>query len=84
MFSGKEERRILEGRKIKIGEIEQSLKKSLNRNQTKYLLSKLKDYEILVTEGLVGGTKYFLADSYKNFRGELLVNKVIEDLRTKS
>ena len=64
---------ILQGRKMKIGEIEQYLKKSLNRNQIKYLLSKLKDDDILITEGVAGGTKYFLTDSYKDFRGELLV-----------
>ncbi|MFC0343829.1 ATP-binding protein [Epilithonimonas hispanica] len=74
---------ILQGRKMKIGEIEQYLKKSLNRNQIKYLLSKLKDDDILITEGVAGGTKYFLTDSYKDFRGELLVNTVIEDLRLK-
>ena len=64
---------ILQGRKMKIGEIEQYLKNSLNRNQIKYLLSKLKDDGILITEGVAGGTKYFLTDSYKDFRGELLV-----------
>jgi hypothetical protein len=70
--------------KMKIGEIEQYLKKSLNRNLIKYLLSKLKDDEILGTEGLAGGTKYFTVDSYKDVRCELKVNTVIEDLRTKS
>ncbi len=75
---------ILQGRKMKIGEIEQYLKNSLNRNQIKYLLSKLKDDGILITEGVAGGTKYFLTDSYKDFRGELLVNTVIGDLRLKS
>lgn len=74
---------ILQGKQAKIGEIEQHLKNSLNRNQIKYLLGKLKDDNILITEGKGGGTKYFLADAYKDFRGELLVNTVIEDLRGK-
>lgn len=74
---------LLQGKKMKIGEIQQFLKNALNRNQIKYLLSKLKDDEILITEGVAGGTKYFLADSYKDFRGELLINKVIEDLKSK-
>lgn len=56
----------------------------MNRNLIKYLLSKLKDDEILGTEGLAGGTKYFTVDSYKDFRCELKVNTVIEHLRTKS
>lgn len=74
---------LLQGKKMKIGEIEQYLKNSLNRNQIKYLLSKLKDDEILITEGVAGGTKYFLSDLYKDLRGELLINKVVEDLKAK-
>lgn len=72
---------LLQNRKMKIGEIEQSLKESLNRNQIKYLLGKLKSDEVLITDGTASGTKYFLSDSYKDLRGDLLVNKVIEDLK---
>lgn len=74
---------LLQNRKMKIGEIEGNLKASLNRNQIKYLLGKLKSDEILTTEGIASGTKYFLAMQYENLRGDTLVNAVIENLKLK-
>lgn len=74
----------LQNRQMKIGELEEQLRESLNRNQIKYLLSKLKNDGIVNTDGVASGTKYFITESYKDLRGELLINKVIEDLKSRN
>ena len=73
----------LQGKKLKMGELEEALKESLNRNQIKYLTSKLYDDKILRKEGKASGTAYTTDASYSSLRGKELVKKVISDLRTK-
>ena len=60
--------------------MEENLSEKLNRNQIKYLLTKLKEDGIINTFGKASGTKYILADEFKNLRGEMLLEKVIERL----
>lgn len=71
----------LQGNALKIGDMEQQLSDLLNRNQIKYLLSKLLDDKVLKMEGKIKGVRYSIADSYAHLRGSALVNVVIADLR---
>lgn len=66
---------------LKIGELEVILSLSLNRNQIKYLLTKLTEDEIVDTTGSASGTKYLISDEFAELRGELLYNTVIKTLR---
>ncbi|RZJ76928.1 MAG: AAA family ATPase [Flavobacterium sp.] len=66
---------------LKIGELEIMLSLSLNRNQIKYLLTKLTEDKILDSTGSASGTKYLLSDEFAGLRGELLYNSAIKILR---
>jgi ATP-dependent DNA helicase RecG len=68
---------------LKIGELENQLSESLNRNQIKYLITKLVDDKVIETKGAASGTKYLLTATYSDLRGNLLVQKIIADLRSK-
>lgn len=68
---------------LKIGELENQLSESLNRNQIKYLLNKLVDDEVIETTGTASGTKYLLTAKYSDLRGNLLVHEIIAELRNK-
>lgn len=70
----------IQDNELKIGDLEENLSEKLNRNQIKYLLTKLKEDGIINTFGKASGTKYILADEFKNLRGEMLLEKVIERL----
>jgi hypothetical protein len=72
---------IIEG--LKIGELETALSASLNRNQIKYLLFKLQEDSILVSEGKGKGkgTHYNLKAPWNSMEGMELVNNVIFKLR---
>ncbi|CAM4173794.1 ATP-dependent DNA helicase RecG [Pedobacter westerhofensis] len=65
----------------KIGELENSLSSSLNRNQIKYLVTKLAADNIIVSTGSASGTRYQLAEKYKDLRGHLLLNQIVTELR---
>ena len=66
----------LQDNELKVGDLEEILKDRINRNQIKYLLVKLKEDGIIHTIGKASGTKYILADTFKNLRGEILIEKV--------
>ena len=66
----------LQDNELKVGDLEEILKDRINRNQIKYLLVKLKEDGIINTIGKTSGTKYILADTFKNLRGEILIEKV--------
>lgn len=72
----------LQGRELKIGELEERLKEELNRNQIKYLLSKLIEDNILITVGQASGTKYKINKEYDSLRGIELYDKVIACLNS--
>jgi len=74
---------VLQGHTLKIGELEQRLSGSLNRNQIKYLITKLYPDGIVDFEGSGKGTKYKLASQYASLSGDALVSTVISRLRDK-
>lgn len=73
----------LQDKKMKIGEMEVNLSKYLNRNQIKYLLSKILQDEVLVKDGKGKGTNYFIATKFDQYRGEILINQIITFLKDK-
>ena len=73
----------LQGTKKKVGEIEQDLSQSLNRNQIKYLLTKLQEDGVVQTQGKVKGTQYFITDELNQLRGMGLVGAVLDTLKKK-
>lgn len=66
----------LQDKRLKIGELEDRLNEYLNRNQIKYLLSKLLQDGILDKEGSGKGTCYFIHKQFDKFRGEALMNEI--------
>ena len=70
----------LQSGELKIGDLEEHLSDRINRNQIKYLLTKLKEDRIINTIGKASGTKYILADDFSNLRGDILLEKVLERL----
>lgn len=73
----------LQGNALKIGDLEDLLKDSLSRNQIKYLLVKLIEEGVVKSEGQQRGTRYSTAEKFTKLRGDVLVNTVINDLRSK-
>lgn len=71
----------LQNNTLKIGELENGLSSSLNRNQIKYLVGKLVYDNVIVSSGSASGTKYQLAEKYKDLRGHLLLNQIVTELR---
>jgi len=71
----------IQGRELKIGDLEEELSSSLNRNQIKYLISKLYQDQILKSSGQGRGTKYFLAEAYASLKGDALISEVVSSLR---
>lgn len=71
----------LQGNALKVGELETQLADSLNRNQIKYLLSKLIEDKVVRMEGKVKGARYSIEDRYASLRGIALVNDVVAELR---
>jgi len=58
----------LQDTKLKIGEIELKLKGFLNRNQIKYLITKLFDDEVVAKEGIGSGTYYLFYKQFESYR----------------
>lgn len=73
----------LQDTKLKIGEIELKLKGFLNRNQIKYLITKLFDDEVVAKEGIGRGTYYLLNKQFESYRGDTLLNEITTYLKKK-
>lgn len=73
----------LQGNELKVGDLESRLQNSLSRSQVKYLLTKLMEDGIVKTSGQIKGTRYFLLETFADLRGDLLVNDVVNYLRSK-
>ena len=73
----------LQGNSLKVGDLEIKLQDSLSRSQVKYLLTKLMEDEIVKTEGQIKGTRYSLKEGFADLRGDLLINEVVNNLRSK-
>jgi ATP-dependent DNA helicase RecG len=73
----------MQGNKLKMGDLETLLSESLNRNQLKYITTKLFDDKVLSRDGKASGTTYQIEMRFNHLRGNELVNKVIEYLRSK-
>lgn len=73
----------LQGNTLKIGELEKMLAGSLNRNQLKYLITKLYEDQVISSEGIGRGTKYKIAEPYDTLHGDGLTGTVVADLREK-
>ncbi len=71
---------VLQGKSMKIGALEAKIN-SLNRNQLKFLTSKLFDDYLLQKDGKGSGTAYRIADKFSDLRGDELVKKVIAHLQ---
>ena len=72
---------IMQGHSLKMGEIEKHMEGYLNRNQLKYLTSKLVEDGILVKSEVGKGTTYSLAKLYQPLLGNDLFKKVIDTLQ---
>jgi len=66
---------------LKIGDLETALSASLNRNQIKFLLSKLQEDEIILAEGKGKGTRYKLAAPFDTSDATTLTGRVAAKLR---
>jgi ATP-dependent DNA helicase RecG len=66
---------------LKIGDLETALSASLNRNQIKFLLSKLQEDEIILAEGKGKGTRYKVAASFDTSDTTTLTGRVVSKLR---
>jgi ATP-dependent DNA helicase RecG len=73
----------IQGNTLKIGQLEETLVGALNRNQIKYLITKLFEDGIIITEGVGRGTRYKLKTPFDVLRGDPLVNEVLDSLRVR-
>ncbi len=73
----------IQGKSLKIGELERILTEALNRNQIKYLINKLLEDDIIAAEGISKGTRYKLSPAFDNLRGDPLINEVLGFLRAR-
>lgn len=73
----------LQGNALKMGELEENLKASLNRNQIKYLTGKLSEDGVLNKDGKGSGTSYTIHKSFSNLKGEVLIQNVVSFLKSK-
>lgn len=75
---------VLEGRTMKIGEIEKLMIDYLNRNQLKYLVSKLVEDNVLRKIGVGTQTSYSISELYKGLKGDQLIKVILDSLRKKA
>lgn len=75
---------VIQGNTLKIGAIEKHMEEYLNRNQLKYLTSKLVDDDILTKSGSGNQTTYSLAKPHQSLRGDDLFKSVFDVLRSKN
>jgi hypothetical protein len=71
----------IQGRVLKISELEEPLVGILSRNQIKFLTVKLLEDGILAKSGIKRGTQYSLSEVFMNQKGENLINEVVDKLR---
>jgi ATP-dependent DNA helicase RecG len=71
----------IQGKALKIGELEAVLAEALNRNQIKYLITKLFEDKIITTESAGRGTRYKIQAPFDVLRGDPLINEVLTALR---
>jgi len=71
----------IQGKVLKIGELEEVLAGALNRNQIKYLITKLFEDNVIATEGAGRGTRYKITAPLEVLRGDPLINEVLASLR---
>jgi len=75
---------VIQGRSLKMGEIEKHMAEYLNRNQLKYLTGKLVDDGILTKADSGKNTSYLLAELYQSLQGESLLKSVLDVLQNKN
>jgi len=73
--------KVMQGKTLKIGELEAKLIQVLNRNQIKYLITKLLEDNIIGTEGAGRGTRYKIKAPFEALSGDSLLNEVLAFLR---
>ena len=66
---------------LKIGDLETALSASLNRNQIKFLLSKLLEDDVILAEGKGKGTRYKIAAPFDVLDATTLAGRVVSKLR---
>jgi len=71
----------IQGKSLRIGELETLLSGSLNRNQIKYLVNKLFEDDLIAVEGGGRGTRYSLKGNFVRIPGDALIQAVINYLR---
>jgi len=71
----------IQGSTISIGELETLLQEAINRNQIKYLIGKLYEDGIIISEGIRKGTKYRLNSEFAPLYGDALINQVVSKLQ---
>ncbi|OQP53571.1 ATP-binding protein [Niastella populi] len=70
----------LQGKVLKIGELEQMLKGFLNRNKIKYIINKLLLDKVIVAEGTGRGTRYKLENKFNDLQNDELIYNVVSYL----
>jgi ATP-dependent DNA helicase RecG len=73
--------KAMQGKTLKIGELEAMLTQALNRNQIKYLITKLLEDNIIAVEGVGRGTRYKIKAPLDALSGDSLPNEVLTALR---
>jgi ATP-dependent DNA helicase RecG len=73
----------IQRKSLRIGELQELLSGALNRNQIRYLVTKLYEDDIVGVEGVSRGTRYFLRPAFARLSGDALVQAVISHLREK-
>lgn len=71
----------LQSKSLRIGELEEMLVESLNRNQIKYLSTKLYEDGVIITKGTGRGTRYEISPPFNASKGDALIQHVIDYLR---
>jgi ATP-dependent DNA helicase RecG len=72
----------IQAKSLRIGELETFLVGSLNRNQIKYLVNKLFEDNLIAVDGVSRGTRYSLKGTFSKMPGDVLVQAVINHLRS--
>ena len=68
---------------LNMGDLETQLQNSMSRTQIKYVLEKLLEDKVIEKHGQRKGTQYGLTAQYNSLRGDLLVDSLVHDLRSK-
>jgi len=74
---------VIQGKVLKIGELEEVLTEALNRNQIKYLITKLLEDDIITAEGSGRGTRYKIKAPFDALTSNSLILEVTTSLRSR-